>query len=291
MTDSELPTILLTGGTSGIGRVAARQLASSGSTVAVVGRNASRGEALVSESRPLAGTIDFLQYDLATQDAVRALAKHVRGSYPTLDVLIHNAGVSVPDRTETTDGIEKTLAVNHLAPYLLTYELLETLRMGARGRVVVTASGLHTRATFDFDNLQFEAQYDSLDAYARSKLCNVAFTPELADRLREINEPITVNCLHPGFVPETGLFRDAALRKRIMIRLAAVLPWVGTSVEAGGSVLTALATDPTYRTETGLYVGSEGPTEPSETARDRKNRIKLWEESASLVGVDSSWPA
>jgi len=192
--------IALTGATSGIGRRAAVTLAERGATVAAVGRNRERGEALAAESDAAAGTIRFHRADLATQSAVRDLAAELRESYDRLDVLAHNAGLSVRSRTETADGIELTLAVNHLAPYLLTRELFDQLAGSAPARVVVTASDLHRRATLDFDDLQFADGYDPLEAYARSKLANVAFTLELADRIPEA-AGVTANCLHPGFVP------------------------------------------------------------------------------------------
>lgn len=115
--------------------------------------------------------------------------------YDRIDTLVHNAGLSSRHRTETGDGIELTFAVNHLAPYLLTYELLYRLRNSSPARVVVTASDIHRRATLNFDDLQFTSAYDSLQAYARSKLATIAFTLELADRLDDTK--ITANCFPP----------------------------------------------------------------------------------------------
>ncbi|UWG49192.1 Short-chain alcohol dehydrogenase (plasmid) [Halalkaliarchaeum sp. AArc-CO] len=161
-------TILLTGGTSGFGRVTAVDLAKRGATVAVVGRNESKGAALVERSGNLTGTIAFHQADLASQSVVRSLAESVKREYDRIDVLAHNAGLSAGSRRESPDGIELTLAVNHLAPYLLTFELLDCLRDSPDPRVVVTASDIHRRATLDFDDLQLADGYDSLDACARS---------------------------------------------------------------------------------------------------------------------------
>jgi NAD(P)-dependent dehydrogenase (short-subunit alcohol dehydrogenase family) len=280
--------VVLTGATSGIGRVATTDLASRGATVAAIGRNRDRGERLADRSSDLAGMIRFHRADLATQRAVRDLATDLLDSYDRIDVLAHNAGLSAGTRGETPDGIERTLAVNHLAPYLLTHELLDRLVETPPSRIVVTASDIHRRATLDFDDLQFTSEYDSLQAYARSKLANIAFTLELADRLS--GTQVTANCFHPGFVPSTNLFREAPLRTRLAVRAAALVPGVGTTQQDGADRLLRLATAPEYETQTGQYVGGDGPLTPDEEARDQGVRDRLWEVSADLVGVDADWP-
>jgi NAD(P)-dependent dehydrogenase (short-subunit alcohol dehydrogenase family) len=189
---------------------------------------------------------------------------------------------------KTEDGVELTFAVNHLAPYLLTHELLDRLRASAPARVVVTDSGIHRRATFEFDDLQFTSGYDSLQAYARSKLANIAFTLELADRLE--NTEITANCFHPGFVPSTNLFRDAPLRTRVMVRAAAIIPGIGTTQQEGAQRLCKLVTAPKFEERTGTYVTGEGITSPTTEASNPENRKRLWEISADLVDIDPDWP-
>lgn len=281
--------VVLTGGTSGIGRRAATLLADRGATVAVVGRDDRRGSALATGGDALDGEIRFHRADLSTQAAVRRLAAELRDAYDRIDVLAHNAGLSARRRTETDDGIELTLAVNHLAPYLLTHELYDVLEASAPARIVVTASGVHRRETLDFDDLQFADGYDSLDAYARSKLANVAFTLELADRIPS-ETALTANCFHPGFVPSTDLFRDAPLWTRAFVRIAAAVPGVGTSRTEAARRLVRLATEPRYGEESGQYVGSDGPEQPAPEARDPETRGELWTRSAELVGIDSDWP-
>lgn len=283
------PTVLLTGGTSGIGAVAARRLAKRGATVAVVGRDADRGNRLADDlTGSTDGTVRFHRADLATQEAVRRLAGEVTAAYDRLDVLAHNAGLSRQDHTITDDGVELTLAVNHLAPYLLTHELMHLLRATPGARVVVTASGVHRRGELALDDVRLADGYEPLDAYARSKLANVAFTIELAHRLD--GEDVVANCFHPGFVPSTALFRDASLRVRLFTRIAAVVPWTGTTAEAGADRLVELATAPEYGERSGEYVGSDGPEEPAPAATDTRNRERLWNASADLVGVDPDWP-
>lgn len=282
------PTVLLTGGTSGIGAVAARELAATGATVAIVGRDEEQGRRLADDlTASTAGTVRFHGADLATQAAVRRLAAAVTDTYDHLDVLAHNAGLSTREHTITDDGVELTLAVNHLAPYLLTHELVDSLRASAPSRVVVTASGVHTQGDMAFDDLRLEEDYSALGAYARSKLANVAFTLELADRL---DDGVVANCFHPGFVPSTDLFRDARLRVRLFARVAAAVPGLGTNAETGAERLVELATAPEYGRRSGLYVGADGPEEPASAATDPEFRERLWRVSADLVGVEPDWP-
>ncbi|NHX37795.1 MULTISPECIES: SDR family NAD(P)-dependent oxidoreductase [Halolamina] len=281
--------VVLTGGTSGIGRIAATELADAGWTVAVVGRDRSAGESLAGEPSTAPGTIRFHRADLATQARVRSLADELRDAYHGIDALVHNAGLSGSDRVETADGIERTFAVNYLAPYLLTHELLDTVRASAPARIVTTGSELHRRATLDFENLQFETDYDALQAYARSKLALVAFTLELAARL-PADSGVTANSFHPGFVQSTGLFRDASRRTRLLVRLAGLVPGVGTTPQAGADRLVRLVTDPTFGDRTGVYVAGDGIEEPADEAADPARRERLWERSAALVGVDPAWP-
>ncbi|WP_336135389.1 SDR family oxidoreductase [Natronomonas amylolytica] len=280
--------VVLTGGTSGIGRIAATELAAQGATVAVIGRDQTRGDALAADATTLDGDIRFHRADLATQATVRSLAAELLDTYDRIDALVHNAGLSSRRRSETEDGVELTFAVNHLAPYLLTHELLGQLGTSAPARVVVTASDIHRRATLDFDDLQFADDYDSLQAYARSKLATIAFTVELADRLE--GTEITANCFHPGFVPSTNLFRDAPLWTRLMIRAAAIIPGIGTTQREGAQRLCKLVTAPEFGDRTGTYVTGDGITPPSSEATDSENRQQLWEISADLVGVDPDWP-
>jgi len=282
-------TIFLTGGTSGFGRVAAVDLAQGGATVAVVGRDESKGATLTEQSNDLPGTIAFHQADLASQSTVRSLAATVKHEYDQIDVLAHNAGLSAGSRRESPDGIEITLAVNHLAPYLLTYELLDHLRDAPDPRVVVTASDIHRRATLDLDDLQLTDEYDPLDAYARSKLANIAFTVELDDRLPD-DSVVTVNCVHPGFVPSTDLFREASLRTRLLVRIAGLVPGVATSKQEAAERLQSLLVEPRYGSMSGQYIGNDGPVDPAPEATNQAVRRRLWRMSAELVGITPDWP-
>ncbi len=199
-------TVLVTGATDGIGRETARQLARSGFRVLVHGRSGQRVAAAVqyvadaAAQEPPQGFVA----DLSSLEQVRRLALEVLEAAPRLDVLINNAGIFSPTSELSHDGYELTLAVNHLAPFLLTNLLLDRLVASAPSRVVNVASGTHYSARLDFarlgagDSEGRRRRYDPHEAYAQSKLCNVLFTYALADRLRGTG--VTANCLHPGVV-------------------------------------------------------------------------------------------
>lgn len=278
--------VLLTGATSGVGRVAAQQFATDGWTVIAVGRDAQAGSTLEREAEDFPGSIRFLRTDLSQSSSVRRLADQVRAEYDRLDVLANNAGLSTGDWKKTPSGVELTMSVNHLAPFLLTYELIDLL-IDADGRIITTASEFHRRGSLDVADLWFEESFDSLDAYARSKLANIVFTFELAQRLPD---GTVAHCFHPGFVPTTGLFRDAQLHVRMAIQLAAKVPGIGTSEEAGASRLLELATHREYGRQNGVYLGGDGPMTPDQQASDPDIRSRLWEESAAVLGIDPNWP-
>lgn len=290
MSESDLDDsiIVLTGGTSGIGREAARTLAGRGATVGVIGRDHNAGESLeVEAAEATPGAVNYHRTDLAVHDGVRGLANELAAAYERIDVLAHNAGLLTADRRETTGGIEQTFAVNHLAPYLLTHQLFDTLRASRPTRIVVTASEYHRNANFDLEDLNMEASYRGMQAYARSKFANVAFTLELADRLPE---GMTAHCFHPGFVPGTRLYRHAPFRYRLAIRLSRLIPGVGTSRRRGAEMLVDLVSDPTYVERNGLYVTPGGEKDPAEAAMDPALREELWERSAAMLDVDPDWP-
>jgi NAD(P)-dependent dehydrogenase (short-subunit alcohol dehydrogenase family) len=278
-------TVLVTGATSGIGRVAAERLGERGWRVLVHGRDRARGEQVVDAVESAGGDATFHRANFAEFDAVRGLADRVREE-GRLDALVNNAALSTNEYRET-EGVELTLAVNHLAPYLLTHELLPMLRESQPARVVVTASGVHFRGEIDPDDLSM-SDYDALDAYARSKLANVLFTVELADRLDP--DEVTANAYHPGFVPGTGLYRDSSLPVRLATGLAARLPVVGTSTDEGADGLVYLTDDDAVANVTGAYYAHREREEPDARAHDERLRERLWAVSADLVGVDPDWP-
>lgn len=263
--------ILVTGGTDGIGRETVRQLASQGHRIILHGRTATTAEAAAREVLRDLPTADLAtaSADLSRPGEVRALAEALRSAHPRLDVLLHNAGVYAAARQVTPEGLELTFAVNHLAPFLLTHLLLDRVRQ-ARGRVVVVSSGVHGNATLDLDDLQGERGYDGYGAYARSKLCNVLFAAELAERLA--GSGATANALHPGVVGTKLLRAGFAMS--------------GPDSLAQGAVTSVfLAASPEVEGVTGKYFVRRKAVPASRQARDVTLRAGLWAASERLVGI------
>lgn len=286
MADASGKVVLITGATSGIGREAARQLARRGAVVILHGRDRERGEALTAAIEDETGHIpDLLLADFALQDAVRGVARKVRERYDRLDVLVNNAGTYRPER-ELVDGVEKTFAVNHLAPFLLTHELTDLLDAGG-GRVVTIVSGLHRRRDIHFGNLSLAGEYTTREAYAQSNLANVLYTYELADRLQETD--VTATAADPGAIPETRLGRDAGLGSSAVFRLLGLIPGFANGVEEGAETVVYLASSSAVAGVSGAYFADCERTGPSPVVEDREMRRRLWDVSAELVGVDSDW--
>ncbi|HEU0129138.1 MAG TPA: SDR family NAD(P)-dependent oxidoreductase, partial [Pseudonocardiaceae bacterium] len=190
-------TILVTGGTAGIGRATALGLATMGASVAITGRNRDRAEDAAREIRAAGGgCVDVFVADVSAQSDVKRLADEVLSRLPRIDVLINNVGGYWNTRHVTTDGLERTFAVNHLAPFLLTSLLLDRLTQSPQGRVVTVSSNAQAMGRIDVDDLQGERNYSGARAYNQSKLANVLFTYELARRMRDTS--VTANALHPG---------------------------------------------------------------------------------------------
>jgi NAD(P)-dependent dehydrogenase (short-subunit alcohol dehydrogenase family) len=207
-------TILITGATDGLGKAVATELARAGATVLVHGRDDARGDATLRDIHEETGNgrARWYRADLASLDDVRALAEQVRSEDERLDVLVNNAGIGTVEagdarRLESRDGYELRLAVNYLAPFLLTRLLLPTLLDSAPSRIVnVSSAG---QAPIDFDNVMLEHGYDGVRAYCQSKLALVMLTLDLADELGASG--VTANCLHPGTYMPTKMVLGAGI--------------------------------------------------------------------------------
>jgi retinol dehydrogenase 12 len=271
---------LVTGATSGIGEVTAHALARQGATVVVLGRNSEKGAATVASIQQESGnpSVDFLLADLTDQDQVRRAVAEFRDGYARLDVLINNAGGFFWMRQESVDGIEMTLALNHLAPFLLTNLLQDMLKASAPARVINVSSDMHRSAQMDFDDLQIERGYSGRKAYGRSKLALTLFTYELARRLG--GSHVTANAVHPGFVA-TGIgLTNAFLRLfRPAIRLFAKSP------EEGAETSIYLAASPDVESTTGAYFVDKQTVPSSPASYDEAAAARLWEISAQLTGL------
>jgi len=273
---------LVTGATHGIGRASAEALAAHGGQVLIHGRDLERARGVAAAISRTTGNpmVRAVQADFAELAQVRRLAQELNASLPRLDVLINNAGRMSAARTLSADGYELTFAVNHLAPFLLTNLLLPKLRASAPARIVVVASEAHRQAHLDFDDLMNSTVSGLMPAYARSKLANVLFTRELAQRLA--GSGITVNALHPGLVA-SHLFRDLSPFLRGMLGTV-VRPFMRSSVK-GARTSVYLATAPELLAKTGGYYRDCRLSAPSIAAQNAADGLRLWQVSAEMTGI------
>jgi NAD(P)-dependent dehydrogenase (short-subunit alcohol dehydrogenase family) len=272
---------LVTGGTSGIGKATATALAAMGAEVVVTGRSLERGEKAVEEiRRDSGGKVSLMLADLAVQAEVRRLAEEFQERYDRLDVLVNNAGLIQSKRTETPDGIETTLAINHLAPFLLTNLLLDLLKKSAPSRVVTVSSGAEGVGKIDFDDLQSQKRYRGFKVYGTTKLMNIMFTFELAERLRGTG--VTATCMHPGAVNTSFGAKDGGL---FSFMFRAFKPFM-RSPEQGADTLIYLASSPDAEGMTGKYLSDRKMQTASRKAYDEDLRKRLWEVSEQLTGLE-----
>jgi NAD(P)-dependent dehydrogenase (short-subunit alcohol dehydrogenase family) len=276
---------VITGGTDGIGKAAAYGLAIQGARLLVHGRDSDKGARAVTELKTRSGNpaIEFLPADFSSLADVRRLAAEVMERTPRIDVLVNNAGSIYVKRTLSKDGYEMTLAVNHLAPFLLTHLLLDTLKSGTSSRIVTTASNAHLRAKISFDDLQMTRKYSPMGAYGISKLANILFTRALAKRLQ--GSAVTATCVHPGFVRTNfGANNDKdvpPLIKHIYFFIARF----ARSPEKGAETVVYLASSPQVQGESGGYYFDCKPTPTSPAAQDDVAAERLWHVSEQLVGI------
>lgn len=277
-------TVLVTGSTNGIGRATATALAAQGARVGVVGRDPGRNADAAAEIRRTVrgAEVDTFAADLSAQAGVRALADDVLTRWDRLDVLVNNAGASYQQRALTVDGIERTFALNHLAPFLLTNLLLDRLRASAPARVVTVSSGAQSMGRLDMEDLQGERRFRGMRAYSQSKLANVLFTYELARRLEGTG--VTATTLHPGVV-RTGLGADDP---PLMFRILGPVmrPFMKTP-EQGAETSVYLASSPEVEGVTGTYFANKQPKRTHEISYDEAVAARLWEISAELVGLEA----
>jgi retinol dehydrogenase-14 len=274
-------TALVTGGTSGIGKASAVAFAAMGANVVIVGRNLERGEAALRDikGQSHSDSVELMLADLSVQGEVRRLADQFLERHERLDVLANNAGLVQSRRTETADGIETTLAVNHLAPFLLTNLLLDRLKESAPSRVITVSSEAERMGNIDFDDIQSRQKYKGFAAYGKTKLANIMFTYELAERLK--GTFVTANCLHPGAVG-TNFGKNNAGPMALFFRLAK--PFM-RSPERGADTLIWLASSADVDGVSGKYFSDRKEIEAKEIVNDPAARRRLWELSEELTGL------
>jgi NAD(P)-dependent dehydrogenase (short-subunit alcohol dehydrogenase family) len=273
---------LITGATSGIGLVTARELAARGMTVVLVGRDPEKTEAASARIKRETGNtqVEYLVADLSSQAEVRRLADDFKQRHSRLDVLLNNAGALFTSQQQSADGIEMTFALNHLAPFLLTHLLLDTLQASAPSRIVVVGSDAHNGARNNFDDPQQKRRgYAGLRAYNESKLANIMFTYELVSRLAGTG--VTANTLHPGFVASNFARNNGGLVGFGMTLLRPIM----ISVERGAQTLIYLASSPEVEGVTGQYFVKCKPARSSAASYDEAAQRHLWELSEELTGL------
>jgi NAD(P)-dependent dehydrogenase (short-subunit alcohol dehydrogenase family) len=272
---------LVTGATSGIGAVTARELARRGARVVLVGRNPDKSAAAVCQIREQTANteVESLLANLSSRQQVRDLARGFLERHRRLDVLVNNAGGIWLDRLQTEDGLEMTFAVNHLAYFLLTLLLLDVLKSSAPARVVNVSSRAHRGATIPFDDLQGARRYSGWRAYKQSKLANLLFTYELARRLEGTG--VTANALHPGVV-DTGFAGNNGWRGRLW---QSVARWFAISPEEGARTVVYLAASPQVAGVSGRYFVKEREVASSAESYDENAAKRLWQVSEELTGL------
>ena len=278
---------VVTGANRGLGLATSAALAQLGATVVMLARDARLGAAARDAVERGSGNprVSLVAADLASFSAVRAAAAEIAARHEAVHVLVHNAGVNLPRRQLSADGVELTLAVNHLAPFLLTHELLPLLRRGAAAgegaRVVTVTSAFERLGRIAFGNLQGERRYVGLLAYTQSKLANALFTYELAERLA--GSGVTANCVDPGLVA-TDLMRERLLFRPRPLR--ALWERVLLTPEQGARAPVYAASAPELAGVTGqCFDWRRRRVRTSRRSRDAVSRERLWRVSEELTGV------
>ena len=274
--------VVMTGGTSGIGEVAAERLAGLGARLVLVARDRARGEATLARLRARGPGVGHVAHyaDLSLIADTKRVAAEIAAAEPRIDVLMNNAGAMFGHRRVTADGLELTFATNHMSYFLLTHGLRERLLASAPARVVNTSSSAHRRADLDFEDLQSTRGYRGFMAYSRSKLCNILYTRELARR--SAGTGVTANCLHPGFVATRfgdasgGLFSYVVRASKQVFAI---------SSEKGAETLVYLASSPEVATISGGYFYQCQLATPTRAAQDDAAARRLWAETARLAGL------
>jgi NAD(P)-dependent dehydrogenase (short-subunit alcohol dehydrogenase family) len=275
------PICLITGATDGVGKVTALELAKKGFTLVIAARNANKAQALIHEIEASTGnaSCDYIVADLGSLGQVRELAETFRRRYSTLDVLINNAGVFLPARTETEDGYETMLQVNYLSPFVLTNLLLDRLRQSEQGRIINLSSSVYGIGKFDPDKLQAvgEGPLFGITTYAATKLFMLMFTEELARRLA--GTPVTANAVHPGIV-RTRMMLEARGVLRIVSYLS--LPFSISPVE-GARTSVFLASSAEVSGISGEYFTRSRRTPVKNKFDTAENRALLWDLTSNAV--------
>jgi NAD(P)-dependent dehydrogenase (short-subunit alcohol dehydrogenase family) len=271
---------LVTGANSGIGKATALGLARKGATVVMLCRNPRRAERALRTVRKQSGSNDvhLILADLSRRRDIFDAAREFNSRFERLDVLVNNAGILTRKRRVTPDGFETQFFVNHLAYFLLTGLLIDTLKASAPSRIINVASTAHSRGILDFGNLQGEKGYNGWQQYGNTKLANIVFTYELARRLD--GSGVTANCLHPGVI-HTNLLRNYSVVINWLWYLAR---WFFKKPAEGAETPVYLASSPEVEGVSGKYFKYCRPLGTSEISYNAAVQQRLWEVSGELTG-------
>jgi NAD(P)-dependent dehydrogenase (short-subunit alcohol dehydrogenase family) len=278
--DMQGKIVMVTGATGGIGKETAKALHKMGARVVIVGRNPQKIAAVVEELKgqhPSEAEVKGMLADLSSLADIRKLAEDFKQKYDRLDVLVNNAGAYFTRRIESVDGFEMTFALNHLGYFYLTDLLLDLLKASAPARIINVSSGAHPMGKVNFDNLNSKGFFMGWTAYANSKLMNILFTRELAQRLEGTR--VTANVLHPGFVA-TNFGHNGKGLWSWFVKLSqkgAITP------EQGAQTSIYLASSPEVAGVSGAYFHNSKIVQPSTAAQDDEVARRLWEVSKKLV--------
>ena len=271
---------VITGATDGIGKVTATGLAEKGYTLGLVGRNKEKGEGVVSElnEKTRNAGIHYFNADLSLMAEIKKVAGEIQNKFPVIDVLLNNVGAAFFEKTFTSEGFETTFALNHLGYFLLTKLLLNNLNSENGARIVNVASDAHFGSSLDFNDLQGVNPYDGYPNYQRSKLMNILFSYELADRLKD--KPIRVNCLHPGFVASKFGHNNSGM-KVVFLKIAQKLKAI--TMEEGAETSIYLSSSSEVEETSGKYFYKKMEKQSSPESRDKNIRKKLWDVTEELL--------
>jgi NAD(P)-dependent dehydrogenase (short-subunit alcohol dehydrogenase family) len=271
-------TVLVSGGSNGLGLITARALARMGARVTILSRNAEKCAAVAEAIQTETGyPVEFIAADLSTLTGIMQAAAMFKQHHTHLHVLVNNAGAMFTQRKLTADGYEMTFALNHLNYFLLTNLLMDLLKASAPARIVNVSSHAHVGATLDFDNLQSEKHFAAMQAYGQSKLANVLFTYELARRLE--GSGVTANAVHPGFVA-TGFARNNGALYNFGMKL--IGPFI-RQPDQGAQTSIYLASSPEVEGVTGKYFVDCKAVDSSPISYDKTLAEKLWQVSLELT--------
>jgi NAD(P)-dependent dehydrogenase (short-subunit alcohol dehydrogenase family) len=273
---------VVTGGNSGIGKETALALAEMGSTVVMVVRTQEKGQKVLDEIVTKTGnrSVSLMLCDMSLMASVRNFAAELKKRYNHLNVLINNAGAEFAKRQVTSEGFEQTFAVDYLAPFLLTHELLDLLKAGAPSRIINVSSGLAKNGKIDLDDLQNNRNYKGMQAYSNAKLMLMMFTYELSRRLKGTG--VTINVVMPGFVATNLGKNSGSLRSAIMFSMVRPMQ---ISAKKGAETSVYLSSANEVRDVSGKCFAKKKEVTTCPASYDQELQRSLWNETAKLLGL------